>query len=143
MTNYDWMKFYEDAVLETDSQALPTRIQAAQRAIGQRVMKAQIDETERRAMVRTLNALTALGRERCAIKYLICAHCKDVNDAVSALNGRTFLARIASGEIVLSLHTRCVNDWAVGNNCVALAPLKKSPVRISVGRISSRERHIA
>jgi hypothetical protein len=143
VTSYDWMKLYEEAVLETDSQALPTRIQAAQRAIGQRVMKNRIEDTERRAIVKTLNALTKLRRERCAVKYLICSQCKDENDAVSPLNGRTFLARTASGQIVISLHTRCVNDWTMGNDCLALAPLKKRPVGVRSDHLRSRDRHVA
>jgi hypothetical protein len=36
---YEWIKFYEAAVLETDPESLPRRIEAAQYAIGQRVMK--------------------------------------------------------------------------------------------------------
>ena len=61
---YDWMKFYEAAVLETNSEVLPERIRTAQKAIGQRVMTVAIDEAERRAIVKTLNALTVLQRER-------------------------------------------------------------------------------
>jgi hypothetical protein len=37
MEPYEWMKFYEAAVLETDCLSLPSRIEAAQNAIGQRV----------------------------------------------------------------------------------------------------------
>ena len=62
--NYGWVKFYEAAVLETNPEALPERIRTAQAAIGQRVMTAAIDEAERRAIVKTLNALTVLQRER-------------------------------------------------------------------------------
>ena len=62
--NYGWMKFYEAAVLETNSEVLPERIRNAQRAIGKRVMTVAIDEAERRAIVKTLNALTVLQRER-------------------------------------------------------------------------------
>ena len=40
--NYEWMKFYEAAVLETNSQALPKRIETAQNAIGQRVVTLQV-----------------------------------------------------------------------------------------------------
>jgi hypothetical protein len=36
--NYEWTQFYEAAVLETNSQALPKRIETAQNAIGQRVI---------------------------------------------------------------------------------------------------------
>ena len=62
--NYGWVKFYEAAVLETNSEVLPERIRTVQTAIGQRVMTVAIDEAERRAIVKTLNALTVLQRER-------------------------------------------------------------------------------
>ena len=65
MENYGWMKFYLDAVLETNSDALPFRIAAAQNAIGERVIQVAFDDDERRAIVTTLNALAALRRERC------------------------------------------------------------------------------
>jgi hypothetical protein len=58
------MPFYEAAVLETDPRALPGRIAAAQDAIGQRVIHIAVDDEERRAIVRTLNALSVLKRER-------------------------------------------------------------------------------
>ena len=61
--SYEWMKFYEAAVLETNSEVLPERIEAAQRAIGQRVITLAVDEAERRAIIKTLNALTILKRE--------------------------------------------------------------------------------
>jgi hypothetical protein len=61
--NYIWMPFYEAAVLETDLTVLPSRIETAQYAIGQRVIKLTIDDEERRAIVRTLNALAALKRD--------------------------------------------------------------------------------
>jgi hypothetical protein len=38
------MKFYEAAVLETNSEALPHRIETAQNAIGQRVIILVVDE---------------------------------------------------------------------------------------------------
>jgi hypothetical protein len=62
--NYGWMRFYEAAVLETNSEALPDRIETAQRAIGQRVITFAVDEVERRAIVKALNALAILKRER-------------------------------------------------------------------------------
>ena len=65
MENYEWMKFYQDAVLETNSDAVPFRIAAAQKAIGERVIRVAVDDVERRAIVTTLNALTVLRRERC------------------------------------------------------------------------------
>ena len=39
MEKYEWMRFYQDAVLETNSEALPFRIAAAQNAIGERVIR--------------------------------------------------------------------------------------------------------
>jgi hypothetical protein len=65
MEKYEWMRFYQDAVLETNSEALPFRIAAAQNAIGERVIRVAVDDTERQAIVATLNALAALRRERC------------------------------------------------------------------------------
>jgi hypothetical protein len=62
--NYAWIPFYEAAVLETDPGLLLSRIEAAQNAIGQRVIKLGLDEDERHAIVKTLNALTVLKRER-------------------------------------------------------------------------------
>jgi len=70
--NYVWIPFYEAAVLETDSFALPSRIEAAQNAIGQRVIKIAIDDDERRAIVKALNALAVLKRER--VGYKVLAH---------------------------------------------------------------------
>jgi hypothetical protein len=61
--NYAWMKLYEAAVLETDPVRLPSRIEVAQNAIGQRVMTLAVDEAERRAIVKTLDALAILNRE--------------------------------------------------------------------------------
>jgi hypothetical protein len=53
------VKFYEAAVLETNSEVSPERIRTAQKAIGQRVMTVAID-----GAFKTLNALTVLQRER-------------------------------------------------------------------------------
>jgi hypothetical protein len=63
-TNYEWMKLYEAAVLETNPNMLPGRIEDAKDAIGQRVVNNAINEDERRAVVKTLNLLAALKRER-------------------------------------------------------------------------------
>ena len=65
---YEWMKFYEAAVLETDPESLPRRIEAAQYAIGQRAIKFNVDDSERREIIRTLNALSLLKRERCCVE---------------------------------------------------------------------------
>ena len=44
---YDWMKFYEAAVLETHSEALLERIEAAQNAMGRRFVTSAMNEAER------------------------------------------------------------------------------------------------
>jgi hypothetical protein len=62
--DYKGMKFYEAAVVETNSDILPERTRAAQKAAGQRVMGIAIDEDQQRAIVRTLNALAVLKRKR-------------------------------------------------------------------------------
>jgi hypothetical protein len=126
-TNYDWTKSYVAAVLETDPEALANHIETAQRAIGKRVVEAAIDENERRAIVAALNALTLLGRKRCTYPYPKCAQCRDENDVVTPLNGKTFLVETRSGQLVISLHLRCVDAWALGNDCQTLMPLKKPP----------------
>jgi hypothetical protein len=61
---YEWLKFYEAAVLEANPEVLPERIEAAQNAIGQRVITLAPDDAERLAIIKTLNALTLLRRER-------------------------------------------------------------------------------
>jgi hypothetical protein len=118
------MKFYEAAAVEANSEVLPERIETAQKAIGQRVMTVAIDEAERRAIVKTLNALTILRRERRPRR--ICHQCLDAHDLVDSLNGATFLARTGVGEIVVTLHTRCLNAWAEANSFQALVPLRRS-----------------
>ena len=61
--NYEWMKLYEAAVLETNPNVLSRRIEDAKDAIGQRVVRGAIDEAERRAVVKTLNAMAVLKRD--------------------------------------------------------------------------------
>jgi hypothetical protein len=123
MDQYEWMKFYEAAVLETDPLSLPRRIEAAQNAIGQRVIKTKLKESERKEIVRTLNALSVLKRG--AYRNPICHQCRDANDPVTPLNGRTFLAKTALGESRVPLHTRCVERWASAHEFRTLAPLRK------------------
>jgi hypothetical protein len=108
------MKFYEAAVLETNCELLPERIESAQNAIGQRVITIAIDEAERRAITKTLNALANLKRERRPAR--ICGECFDLRDVVTSLNGQTFLVKTAVGEVAVALHTRCVVDWADRNS---------------------------
>jgi len=59
---YAWIKFYEAAVLETNTDALPARIEVAQNVIGQRVLASDVKDKERREIVKALNALTILRR---------------------------------------------------------------------------------
>ena len=109
-TNYEWMKLYEAAILETNPNKLPGRIEDAKYAIGQRVVKSEIDEAERRAVVKALNALAVLKRERSVSRNPLCYQCKDTHDLVTPMNGRTFLAKTMAGEISISLHTRCAGQ---------------------------------
>jgi hypothetical protein len=122
--NYAWMQFYEAAVLETNPESLPSRIEVAQNAIGQRVITLAIDEAERGAIVKTLNALAILKHERPSRS--ICHQCRDAHDFVTSMNGRTFLAKTGSGEMKVTLHTQCVNAWAEANSFQTLVPLRRS-----------------
>jgi hypothetical protein len=119
------MKLYEAAVLETNPNILPSRIEDAKDAIGRRVVRGAIDEAERRAVVKTLNAMAVLKRERSVSRNPLCYQCKDTHDLVTPMNGKTFLVRTGAGEICVSLHTRCVVNWADANNFQALVPLRK------------------
>lgn len=121
---YDWMRLYEAAVLETDPMLLRGRIEAAQKAIGQRVIKIHIEDSERKAIVRTLNALSVLKRD--AYRSQICQQCRDTHDPVTPVNGRTFIAKTALGESHVPLHTRCVELWASAHEFQTLAPLKRT-----------------
>jgi hypothetical protein len=123
--SYEWMKLFEAAVLETNPNILPRRIEDAKDAIGQRVVRSAIDETERRAVVKTLNAIAVLKRERSISRNPLCYQCKDTQDLVTPMNGKIFLARTGAGEICVSLHTRCVVNWADANSFQALVPLRK------------------
>ncbi len=123
--NYEWTKLYEAAVLETNPIKLPGRIEDAKYAIGQRVQNA-IDEAERRAIVKALNAIAVLKRERAVFRNPLCYQCKDTRDLVTPMNGRTFLAKTGAGDISISLHTRCVVDWVDANSFGALVPLRRA-----------------
>ena len=123
--NYEWMKLYEAAVLETNPNILSRRIEDAKDAIGRRVVRGAIDETERRAVVKTLNAIAVLKRERSVSRNPLCYQCKDTQDLVTPMNGKIFLARTGAGEICVSLHVRCVVNWADANSFQALVPLRK------------------
>jgi hypothetical protein len=61
--DYDWTKWYEAAVLETNPNRMTDRIEDAKLAIANRVVKSAIDRDERRAVVKALNALSVLKRE--------------------------------------------------------------------------------
>jgi hypothetical protein len=56
---------------------------------------------------------------------LICSQCNDVADVVTPLNGSSLLAKTATGELIVALHTRCTGMRADKNNCETLVPLKK------------------
>ena len=105
--DYGWMKPYEAAVLETNREALPQRIEAAQNAIGQRVITLALDEV-------TIPSSS------------VCYQCLDANDLITPLNGKTFIAKTGMGEISVTLHMRCVNAWADANSFQALVPLRRS-----------------
>ncbi len=124
---YDWMDFYETAVLEPNSEVLSRRIEAAQNAIGQRVITLAIDEAERRAIIRTLSALAVLKRER-RPRY-VCYQCLDTHDPITPANGQTFLAKTAVGDVAVTLHSRCVNAWADSNSFKTLVPLRRQSFR--------------
>jgi hypothetical protein len=124
--SYGWMKLYEAAVLETNLNILPSRIEDVKDAIGQRVVRGAVDEAEGRAVVKTLNALAVLKRERSVSSNPLCYQCKDTHDLVTRLNGKAFLVRTGAGEICVSLHTRCVVDWAAANSFQALVPLRRA-----------------
>jgi hypothetical protein len=121
---YEWLKFYEAAVLETNSEGLSERIEAAQNAIGQRVITLALDDAERRAIIKTLNALTLLRRER--RPRCICRQCLNAHDLVTPANGRTYLAKTGTGEIVVTLHMRCAIAWADRNSFQTLVPLRRA-----------------
>lgn len=123
--NYEWMKLYEAAVLETNPNVLPGRIEDAKDAIGQRVVKNAINEDERRAVIKTLNALAALKRERSTSRSPLCHQCRDTHDPINPWNGKTFLMKTPVGEFVVTLHTRCVENWADANDFQTLVPLRK------------------
>jgi hypothetical protein len=115
-TSYGWMKLYEAAVLETNTANIPDRVEAAQNAIGQRVITLALDKS--------LNALAVLKRERRPL--FVCYQCRDANDLITPSNGKTFIAKTGVGEISVTLHMRCVNAWAGANSFQALAPLRRS-----------------
>lgn len=69
----------------------------------------------------------------------ICAQCSDVSDIVTSRNGKTLIARLNTGETIVSLHDRCTEAWAVQNDCRALLPLRMpgQPNRATL-RVASR-----
>ena len=123
-TDYDWTKWYEAAVLETNADRMTDRIEDAKLAIANRVVKSAIDRDERCAVVKALNALSVLRRERSLSKNPLCYQCKDTHDLVTPMNGKTFLVKTGARESAISLHTRCVTNWAEINSFQALVPEK-------------------
>jgi hypothetical protein len=122
--DYDWTKWYEAAVLETNPNKMTDRIEDAKLAIANRVVKSAIDRDERCAVVKALNALSVLRRERSLSKNPLCYQCKDTHDLVTPMNGKTFLVKTGARESAISLHTRCVTNWAEINSFQALVPEK-------------------
>jgi hypothetical protein len=125
MTTFPWMQFYEAAVLETNPALVLDRIRAAQQAIGRRVISVAITENERRAIVRTLDALSVLKRERIPSHRALCQYCQDAQNPVTALNSVTFLARTSSGQDTVSLHVSCIAAWREAHRPEAMVPLKR------------------
>ena len=123
-TSYEWMRLYEAAVLETNPVVVPDRIEAAQNATGQRVRTLALDEAERRAIIKTLNALSVLKRERRPLR--VCHQCLDAHDLVTSLNGKTFLAKTAMAEVTVTLHTQCIAAWADTNAFQVIVPQRRS-----------------
>jgi hypothetical protein len=122
---YKWLKFYVAAVLETNSEVLSERIEAAQNAIGQRVITLALDDAERLAMIKTLNALTP-SEARATASGVICCQCLDAHDLVTPANGKTYLAKTGMGEIVVTLHMRCAIAWADRNGFQTLVSLRRA-----------------
>jgi hypothetical protein len=58
--SYDWQKFYEAAVLETDSQKMRNRVAEARAAILQRLVEVASSETDAAELAAIDNALAAL-----------------------------------------------------------------------------------
>jgi hypothetical protein len=98
--DYDWTKWYEAAVLETNPNRMTDRIEGAKLAIANRVVKSAIDRDERCAVVKALNALSILKRE--------------------------WSVKTGTRESAISLHTRCVAKWADINSFQALVPEKNT-----------------
>jgi hypothetical protein len=121
---YDWTKSSEAAVLETNPNRMTDRIEDAKIAIANRVVKSAIDRDERCAVVNALNALSVLKRERSVSRNPLCYQCKDTHDLVTPMNGKTFLVKTSTWESAISLHTRCVTNWADINSFQALVPEK-------------------
>jgi hypothetical protein len=62
---HDWKSSYLEAVQETDPEMLAVRIYIAERTMESRVCALDVDKTEVDEIIRTLNALNVLKRERC------------------------------------------------------------------------------
>jgi hypothetical protein len=63
------------------------------------------------AVVKTLNAIAVLKRERSTSRNPLCYQCKDAHDLVTPMNGKTFLVRTGAGEFAY----RCTHyAWSIG-----------------------------
>ena len=96
--DYDWTKWYEAAVLETNPNRMTDRIEDAKLAIANRVVKSAIDRDERCTVVKALNALSVLKREWFVSRNPLCYQCKDTHDLVTPMNGKTFLVKTGTRE---------------------------------------------
>jgi hypothetical protein len=64
----DWKSLYEAAVLETDPEAMPGRIKAAQDAIEERLSNLAPDSLDKHEIVKAMAALDVLKNEWCGTK---------------------------------------------------------------------------
>jgi hypothetical protein len=65
---HDWKSLYEAAVLETDREAMPGRIKAAQDAIEERLSNLASDSLDQDEIVKAMAALGVLKNEWCGTK---------------------------------------------------------------------------
>jgi hypothetical protein len=83
--NYEWMRLYEAAVLETNHNILPGRIENSgirnRTACSQECNPCAIDEADRSAVVNTLNALADANSFRHLYYCEESSHCGAVRDS--------------------------------------------------------------
>ena len=94
--------------------------------------------------------MAVLKRERSVSRNPLCYQCKDTQNLVTPMNGKTFLVRTGAGEICVSLHTRDRGQLGgrkqfSGPRSIAKTTLHGllSPIlfkRGTIGRFAGRER---